>query len=237
MNTDIDFYKEMKQLDSWTIYEGIMLMVKPEWAQYEAQYRIYADEHLLPFPRAFEEKSLKARPPDYCCDKFSSSGMSPNWEMNIGYFKINPFEFLMFVKERGMFVIPSELQWVEKKNPSGGIKYYWASNVPEDPPPNNTQRESFENDDLTGKEKQELGRLRAEKAKMDATVLAAIDVGRFIQKKEDQGKLIVRKDIDDCVYRLDKNIPQTRIDMIWKSIPVSCKKGPGRPKTKSTDIQ
>jgi integrase len=232
-----NIYEEMKKLESWTIYEAIMLMVQPEHVHNEPKYHIFADEYLLPFQRAFEGRTLNALPPDYCIDKFSSSTMAAGWEDHIGYFKIKPLAFLKFIKKKDLFKIPPDLEWKEIKTKSGETKYFWTSVIPEDdlqqfsdPASAAAKNEPTEDGCLTGKEKQELGRLRTEKAKMDATVLAAIKVGQFIQEKKTEEKKIIRKDIEDFVYKIDRSIPQTRIDMIWKAIPDSLKEGPGRPK-------
>jgi len=32
------------------------------------------------------------------------------------------------------------------------------------------------------------------------------------------------------INKIDKKIPSTRIDLIWKSIPAEIKSGPGRPR-------
>lgn len=86
---------------------------------------------------------------------------------------------------------------------------------------------------LTSKEKQEFGRLKVEKNTMDATIKAAIEVGRFIQQKESLGEKIIKKEITDLIYKIDKDIPNTRIDLIWRLLPDTIKHGPGRPKEKN----
>jgi len=83
---------------------------------------------------------------------------------------------------------------------------------------------------LSGKEKQELGRLKKEKITMDLTVKAAIDVGKYVEKAKMRNKLIVKNEIIDLINGIDLKIPDTRIDLIWKSIPNEIKSGPGRPK-------
>jgi hypothetical protein len=85
---------------------------------------------------------------------------------------------------------------------------------------------------LSSKEKQELGRLRTEKITMDSAIKAAIEVGVYLEKVKMKSELIVRSDISDLINKIDIKIPNTRIDLIWKSIPDEIKSGPGRRKKK-----
>jgi hypothetical protein len=87
---------------------------------------------------------------------------------------------------------------------------------------------------LTGKDKQELGRLRAEKKAMDSTIKASIKVNEFIEKKTAAGEQIKKNDIVDFIHGFDQNLPSTRVNQIWKEIPDIVKHGPGRPKNRKT---
>lgn len=85
-------------------------------------------------------------------------------------------------------------------------------------------------DSFTGKDSQELGRLKAEKKAMDSTINAAVQLGIFIKDNTDAGLQLKRKDVIDFIHGIDRNIPNTRIDQIWNFIPDEFKHGPGRPK-------
>jgi hypothetical protein len=88
--------------------------------------------------------------------------------------------------------------------------------------------------DFTGKQRQEYGRLRAEKINMDASIRASIEVGKFVQQKLDSGEKIKKADVVDLINSVEREIPSTRIDQIWKEIPDMVKHGPGRPKNGKT---
>ena len=80
---------------------------------------------------------------------------------------------------------------------------------------------------LSAKEAQELGRLRKEKRKWDASIVAALKVGLFCAKTD---KPILRRTVTDIAFGVDNRIPDTTIDNIWKAIPEEMKKAAGRPK-------
>ncbi len=136
------------------------------------------------------------------------------------YFQTLPF--IKWAKKSG-YAIPDELSFIE--NDDGTFK--WADSDQT----NELDLDNIENSGgLLGKERQELGRLKKEKITMDLTVEAAIAVGKYIEKAKSEGRLIVKGEISDLINHIDRKIPDTRIDLIWKSIPDDIKSGPGRPK-------
>lgn len=244
-------YEGMKKLTLWTLDEGIELLIYPEgiymtpeypgnpseyWGWYSSDFFVELGLRWRPLARAVQSDTLKVIGFDKK-NKEIDPGEPAIWHNNFGHCKVSPFEFLEFVKKYDLFNIPTDLEWIKKVSESGEVKYFWKSDGEEDSKStsldhlaNAIELEPNENNDLTGKERQELGRLRSEKKAMDASVKAAIEVGQFIQKKAEKEETIIRKDIDDLVYEIDKNIPNTWINFIWKSIPDDFKNGPGRPK-------
>ena len=87
----------------------------------------------------------------------------------------------------------------------------------------------FESDNqgLNAKEKRELGQLRREKEKWDASLNVALKIGIFCR---DQNKELTRKKVWDKVYEIDKSLPDTTIEKIWTSIPEKYRSKGGRPK-------
>lgn len=137
-------------------------------------------------------------------------------------FKFKTLPFLKWAKESG-YDIPDELSFIENAD---GILQWADSDKHNDIEPDNINNLV----ELSGKDRQELGRLKTEKITMDLTVKAAIVVGTYIEKAKTEGRLIVKDEIIDLVNGIDSKIPSTRIDLIWKSIPDKIKSGPGRPK-------
>lgn len=80
---------------------------------------------------------------------------------------------------------------------------------------------------LSAKDAQELGRLREEKLKWDSSIVAAAHVGIFCATI---GRPVVRREVDDEIYKVDPQIPKTTMDKLWKALPNKYKKGAGRPK-------
>jgi len=143
-------------------------------------------------------------------------------DKGIYHFSFKTLPFFKWAKESG-YIIPDELSFIE----STDGKLQWSdSDTDHDIESDNINNSS----ELSGKEKQELGRLRTEKVTMDLTVKAAVDVGAYIEKAKTEGRLIVKDDIIDLINGIDSKIPSTRINLIWKSIPDNIKSGPGRPK-------
>lgn len=130
--------------------------------------------------------------------------------------------FLKWAKESG-YAIPEELSFVEGED---GLLQWTDAIVGDDMKSKKINNSSS----LTGKEKQEFGRLKIEKTTMDSTVKAAVNVGEYIHKAKMEDRLIVKNEIIDLINSIDLKIPNTRIDLIWKSIPENIKSGPGRPK-------
>lgn len=100
------------------------------------------------------------------------------------------------------------------------------------PKPDDAEKEP--DPDFTGKQRQEYGRLRAEKISMDASIRASIEVGKLVQRKLDSGEKLKKSDVVDLINKVEKEIPSTRIDQIWREIPDTVKHGPGRPKNGKT---
>jgi hypothetical protein len=80
---------------------------------------------------------------------------------------------------------------------------------------------------LTAQEARELGELRKEKAKWNSSIAVAVQAGIHFANF---GRQIIRDELQDFINKMDKNIPNTTIDKIWKAVPDKYKKGPGRPK-------
>ncbi len=79
---------------------------------------------------------------------------------------------------------------------------------------------------VSGKEAQELGRLRKEKAKWNSSIVAAVQIGLSCGNLEER---ITRAQLQDKVYEIDSDIPNTVIDKIWKALPENVKQQAGRP--------
>ena len=80
---------------------------------------------------------------------------------------------------------------------------------------------------LTAEEARELGRLRNEKNKWDRSIEAAVQVGIFCAN---MGRPVVKREVVDEVIKIDRGIPDTTIDKMWKALPDKYKKGAGRPR-------
>ena len=80
---------------------------------------------------------------------------------------------------------------------------------------------------LSPQEARELGGLREEKKKWDASIQVAVQAGVHFAN---QGGTIIRNDLSDYIFAIDRNIPNTTIDKIWRALPGKYKKGSGRPR-------
>ena len=128
--------------------------------------------------------------------------------------KLNPEELNRFDRAQmtDLLFVPSEIESFEKENDEliQGLK-------------------NEANGGLKGKEAQELGRLRSEKDKWDASIVAALRIGLYCAHLDDA---ITRAELADEVYKMDPKIPDTTVEKIWKAIPVDKRKDAGRPKKK-----
>ncbi|RJP78614.1 MAG: hypothetical protein C4522_12625 [Desulfobacteraceae bacterium] len=98
----------------------------------------------------------------------------------------------------------------------------------------NFQSETDKNTDI-GKKLQEYGRLKNEKKVWDLSINAAMEIGIYIgsQSKEKECFVLTRKGLNDKLNSVSKelgNLPNTRIDTIWKNIPEKFRKTAGKPK-------
>jgi len=80
---------------------------------------------------------------------------------------------------------------------------------------------------VTGKDGRELGRLRDEQRRWHSSIAASVHVGLFCAS---MGRPVVRKEVNDLVNNIDRAIPFTTIDKMWKALPDKYKKGAGRPR-------
>jgi len=80
---------------------------------------------------------------------------------------------------------------------------------------------------MDAKASQELGRLRREKEKWDSAIDVAVKIGLFCHE---QNKKLKRKEVWDHVIHIDKNLPDTTIEKIWRAIPKQYRSQGGRPK-------
>jgi len=74
----------------------------------------------------------------------------------------------------------------------------------------------------------ELGRLRAEKKKWDASIRAAVETGIHCASL---ANVITTAELTDFIVKIEK-LPDTTIDKIWQALPDKYKKKAGRPKKK-----
>jgi hypothetical protein len=80
---------------------------------------------------------------------------------------------------------------------------------------------------LNAKDKRELGQLRRQKEKWDASINVAVKIGVYCQE---QNRILNRHEIWDQVIHIDKNLPDTTIEKIWKAIPEQFRSKGGHPK-------
>ena len=80
---------------------------------------------------------------------------------------------------------------------------------------------------LAAHEAREIGELRKEKAKWDSSIAAAVLAGVYFANLDRE---IIRADLQDFINKIDKHIPNTTINEIWKALPAKYKQGPGRPR-------
>lgn len=109
-----------------------------------------------------------------------------------------------------LLFIPSEIESFEKKDEQLRQRMTGEANAA-----------------LKGEEAQELGRLRNEKDKWDASIVAALHIGLYCAQLDHS---ITRAELADEVYKVDPKIPDTTIEKIWKAIPIDLRKAAGRPK-------
>ena len=81
--------------------------------------------------------------------------------------------------------------------------------------------------ELTGDERRELGQLRTEKKKWDASINASVKIGLFVSEQTGPLK---RDDVKNELYKIDSSLPDTTFEMIWKAIPDQYRHKGGRPK-------
>ena len=85
----------------------------------------------------------------------------------------------------------------------------------------------YGNVSLDAKEKRELGQLRSEKEKWDASLVVAVRIGMFCQE---QDRPLTSLELENKMREIDKNIKDTTIRRIRKAIPGEYKDKGGRPK-------
>jgi len=83
------------------------------------------------------------------------------------------------------------------------------------------------NIELTAKDARELGRLKNEQEKWYRSIEAAVQVGIFCANL---GRTVVKREVVDEVIKMDRDIPDTTIDKMWKALPDKYRKGAGRPR-------
>jgi hypothetical protein len=79
---------------------------------------------------------------------------------------------------------------------------------------------------LAPPEARELGQLREEKKKWDASIDVAVQTGIHCVKR---GDVITRDQLTDFIVKIAV-LPDTTIDKIWKALPDQYRKASGRPK-------
>ncbi len=150
------FISYQKKLDCWTLQEGIALhlcpeLLIPELADAEHIAKIVREVDLLMFYRAIDAETLKVK--GYDAEKVknwdvkNSSPMDPTdfgdyeecrvgagqrWRDCYSDLKVNPFEFLEFVRKKGLFDIHPDLAYVKHPSKSGEVKYSWKSDTQPD---------------------------------------------------------------------------------------------------------
>lgn len=141
IDSDTEIYEKMKKLSLWTIDEGLMILNFPQYTfespadfiddiakihMYELWYREdYLGEDKLRFGlmciiRAIDSGDLKAIKKD--------RENSIKW--CYANYRVSPFMFLKFIKERDLFEIPPELDYIKAVNDAGKTVYRWADNEP-----------------------------------------------------------------------------------------------------------
>jgi hypothetical protein len=87
--------------------------------------------------------------------------------------------------------------------------------------------------DLDAKDKRQLGQLKREKEKWNASLDVAIQIGVFCRE---QTIPVTRSMVWDKVFEIDNTLPDAVIERIWKSIPEQYKSKGGRPKKEAEKI-
>lgn len=118
-------YEKMKRRDCWTLGESIILLRIPLAFTFYSHKKLLVEEtvkveDIEPYISAIQVGSL--RPIDFN----KNDAKSKDWEINFTDLLVLPFEFLEFVKEKDLFEIPPELDFVKKVSKSGEIEYSWV---------------------------------------------------------------------------------------------------------------
>jgi hypothetical protein len=79
---------------------------------------------------------------------------------------------------------------------------------------------------MDAKERRELGQLRGEKEKWDSSIEIAMQIGMYCQE---QNRELNRKEVEVQAFKIDKNLPYSTFEKIWKAIPKKFKSKGGRP--------
>ena len=139
----IDTYQHFKKLDFWTLDEGLKLLIAPNerGQKSEGEYPLLFDIDFLQNSKRYEtvtraiNKSLTVEGNyEEKILEYKNSGakktISNFWYYCYARLKVNPFDFLEFIKRKNIFKIPPELKFI--KNPSSGNvqQYIWASDYP-----------------------------------------------------------------------------------------------------------
>lgn len=133
-------YGYYKKLDLWSLTKGLAILTIPSWIHPADPDPPKIFEHgplsercldIEIFKMGLESGKLKS----YGYDKKNVDNWKPvdnehlNYDVQTDYWyscfdkvTISPFDFLEFVKEKDLFEIPSELEWVRIND-----KYLWAS--------------------------------------------------------------------------------------------------------------
>ena len=136
----VDTYKNYKKFDYWTLDDGLKLLIAPteigrksksiypslfdvEFLENSGKYKAVtrAINRSLPVEGNYEEKRLEYKNSD------TEKTVFNYWYYCCAYLKVNPFEFLEFVKQKEIFKIPSDLEYIKTTSKSGKVKYDWAT--------------------------------------------------------------------------------------------------------------
>lgn len=103
--------------------------------------------------------------------------------------------------------------------------------------PNSYEDKNAEQAALSGKERQELGRLKHEKEKWDASIHASVAVAVYCieRSSENPENRPTRKEIADFLFKF--KLPDTTTNKIIKAIPTKYRHSGGRPKNPLKDNQ
>ncbi|EIM64502.1 hypothetical protein [Desulfobacter postgatei] len=140
----IDRYQHFKKLDYWTLDEGLRLLIAPneigqrsigisillfdiEFLQNSKKYQIVTRSlnTSLPVEGDYKEKISQYKNSDM------EKTISNCWYYCYAHLKVNPFQFLDFIKSKNLFDIPDELLFSKTDLDSG--KYSWQTGNLENP--------------------------------------------------------------------------------------------------------